>query len=145
MNRYILPGVMLVLSLTAGTLLYRPISAIRERKAVETDLFTPYFAAIGDGRYAEAWLYHTPAWRSSHSLPEFTAHYQDLISTNGKISRHEVVGTSTSSSGLTVEYQVSFRSDTVIVTYGLIPQPEAGRWGIDRAATATAGSGAVAW
>ena len=145
MNRYAIPVAVLVLSLVAGTVLYRSISSTRERHVVEADFFTPYFAAIGQGRYAEAWKYHTPNWQMQHSLEVFTLHYKGMIAKYGTINRHSVLGTKAVGANLTVEYQIFFESHLVPVSYELVPQPEYSRWGIESTVSAPDRNTALPW
>jgi hypothetical protein len=136
MKRFALPVAIVSLSLITGSLLYPPISASRARRAINADFFDPYFAAIGEGRFADAWSMHTKDWRSQNGLAEFTSHYQKRISSKGTLGTHEVVSATASGTEMRVECDAVFGSERKKIFFELAPQSgrgDQGHWAIARA------------
>ena len=128
MKQLTLPVIVIGLSLCTGALLYPWISASRERRSLESEVFAPYFAAIGQGHWEDAWSMHTAAWRSRHSLTEFTSHLlrESLSSQGGVIIQHEVLKARMEGPGVRAECQVLHGSRSDRITFDLVPPPKAG-------------------
>jgi hypothetical protein len=117
-NRLAFPIVIVVFAAIAGTLFFMSRGGASMKERAEAELFTPYFTAIAEARYADAWDLLSAERRGQWSLDAFRAHWSKLMATDGPIKRHAVYG----ARGSIVDYQLFMTTGLVAITYTVAEQ-----------------------
>lgn len=86
-------------------------------------VLTPYFAAISQGRFTDAWNYYSEDRKKHFSAGNFAAHYEKVQAQEGAYLRHNIYAARSSynpfrgKSALNVDCQIFFTGRLIAVTY----------------------------
>ena len=144
LDRYAFHIVFVVFAAIVATLVVNHRTSVDDGRRAETDVFAPYFGAIGEGRFAEAWAFHSDDWRQRHPEAEFTGYYRKLLADEGPVVSRNVWGSRrlglpvVGSPGVVVDYQLGLKGAFYAITYTLVPTSD-GRLLID-AGVSTSGN-----
>ena len=144
LDRYAFHIVFVVFAAIAVTFGVNYKTARDDSRRAETEVFAPYFAAIADGRLAEAWAFHSEDWRTRHSEAEFTGFYRKMMAAEGPVVSRNVWGSRrfglplVGAPGVVVDYQLGLKGAFYAITYTLVPTSD-GRLLID-AGVSTSGN-----
>ena len=144
LDRYAFHIVFVVFAAIAVTFGVNYKTARDDSRRAETEVFAPYFDAIGDERFAEAWAFHSDDWRQRHPEAEFTGFYRKLLADEGPVVSQNVWGSRRAglpfvgSPGIIVDYQLGLKAAFYAITYTLVPTSD-GRLLID-AGVSTSGN-----
>ncbi len=137
LNRYAFRIVFAVFALLALALAYNFSTARNDHARIEPEVFAPYFTALNEGRFAQAWAFHTEGWRGRHPEAEFTEFYTKLLAKEGPIDSRVWYGSNRlglpwlGAPGTAVDYQIYLKRSFYSISFTVVPDPD-GRFLIDR-------------
>jgi hypothetical protein len=108
-----------------GGLIYHIFLQPKTQAAIDEQVFKPYFAALGAGRFAEAWAFYAPSMQASHPLAAYQAHWEQQVAQRGRLLGGKVFAINDGFDAvqrrkiITARYQVKFERDEIVVGYTL--------------------------
>ena len=137
LNRFAFPIVFAVFGLIALAYVANVLTARSDRARIELEVFAPYFTALNEGRYPEAWALHTVDWRGRHPESEFTDFYKKLLADEGPVDSRNWYGSRRlglpwlGAPGTVVDYQIYLKKSFYTVSFTIVAGAD-GRYLIDR-------------